>query len=152
MTQAQIVGGVVHWLATDLQAAAYPAGELTFFAVPAGQTVLEGYLYNATTGAFTAPPAPPAPAAPKPVAMTPLQFIVYLLSQGVTNAQVASLKASTDPNISAFMLMLQLAGQEIVPTGPMVTQGLALLVAESIITTAQQTAIIANWPTSPPAV
>ena len=50
------------------------------------------------------------------------------------------------------MLMLQLAGQEIVPTGPMVTQGLALLVAESIITTAQQTAIIANWPTSPPAV
>ena len=101
-------------------------------AVPVGETVLEGYLYNAGTGAFTPPPAPPAlPAAP-PVKLSPLQFIVYLLSQGVTNAQVASLKASTDPEHLRLHAdaSCKLAGQEIVPTGPMVTQGLALLVAE----------------------
>ncbi len=101
--------------------------------------------------AAVAPTPLPGPALP-PVALTPLQFIVYLQSQGITNAQISTLKASTDPNISAFMFMLQLAGQEVVPTGPLVTQGLALLVSESVITAAQQAAIIANWPTSPPAV
>jgi len=94
----------------------------------------------------------PLVAAVPPVALTPLQFIVYLQSQGITNAQISTLKASTDPNISAFMFMLQLAGQEIVPTGPLVTQGLALLVSESVITADEQKAIVASWPTSPPAV
>jgi hypothetical protein len=98
--------------------------------------------------AAVAPTPLPGPALP-PVALSPLQFIVYLQSQGITNAQISTLKASTDPNISAFMFMLQLAGREIVPNGQLVTQGLALLVSESVITTAEQAAIVANWPTSP---
>jgi hypothetical protein len=94
-------------------------------------------------------PAPPAP----PVALSPLQFIMYLQSEtGLTNAQITALKTSTDPNIGALMLLLQLAGQEIVPGGQLVTQGLALLVADSYLTAAQSAAVVANWPTTPPAV
>lgn len=152
MTQAQIVNGAVHWLATDTQAAAYAPGLLQFATVPAGATVAEGWLYDAQTGAFSAPAALAAPAL-QPVPLTPLQFIVYLQeAAGLTNTQIAALKASTDPNIGAFMLMLQLAGREILPTGKLVTQGLALLVADNYLTGAQATAVVANWPTSPPAV
>ena len=78
---------------------------------------------------------------------------MYLQQEaGVANTQITTLKAATDPDISTLMLLLQLAGQEIVPGGPLVTQGLALLVSQNIITATQSAAIVANWPTSSPAV
>jgi hypothetical protein len=39
MSQAQIVNGAVHWVATDRQAEAYPLGVLDFVAIPAGAPV-----------------------------------------------------------------------------------------------------------------
>jgi hypothetical protein len=65
MPQAQIVDGVVHWIATDSQAAAYPPNILHFVGLPGGSSVQEGWLYNAATGTFRPPPTPPA-ATPAP--------------------------------------------------------------------------------------
>jgi hypothetical protein len=126
--------------------APYPAGALYFVAIPAGQAVQEGWLYSAGTGAFSAPPAPPA--SPQAAAtLMPLEFMVYLQAEaGLTNAQIALLRASTDPNVGTLIFMLQMAGRQIVPGGQLVTQGLALLVAEGILTSAQSAAVIANWP------
>ncbi len=153
MSQAQIVDGIVHWIATDQQAAAYPAGAIDFIAIPAGQAVQEGWLYTASTGVFSVPPPPPAPPAPGPATLTPLEFMVYLQAEaGLTNTQIAQLRASTDPNVASLIFLLQLAGRQIVPGGQLVTQGLALLVSESILTAAQSAAVIANWPSVPPAV
>jgi len=59
MPQAQIVDGVVHWIATDAQAAAYPPNLLHFVGLPAGSPVQEGWRFNAASGVFSAPPAVP---------------------------------------------------------------------------------------------
>jgi hypothetical protein len=150
MTQAQIVNGIVHWLAADQQAAQYPLGVLDFVAVPTGETVLEGYLYNAATGAFSAPPPPPAPPLPAPVPITQVQFIGLLQSAGgMTQTQIAAFIADTTAPIVVLRYLFGLA-PTLNPTDSTVTNGLAALQAATppYLTTAGAAAVVAQWPTS----
>jgi hypothetical protein len=147
MTQAQIVGGVVHWLATDQQAAAYTPGILEFVAVPPGAGVQEGWLYNPASG-FSAPPPSPAPPPAPPAALRPIDFIALLESAGsVTDAQLAAFAVDTAPAMVALRFKLQLM-PAILPTDPALTAALTALEAAGYITTAGAAAVLAAWPLS----
>ena len=147
MTQAQIVGGIVHWLATDQQAAAYPEGAVLFVAVPANSQVQEGWLYNALSGNFTPPPAPP-PLPTVPLPLSPLQFIALLeTAGGMTDAQVAQFAGDATPAIVGLRFKFTLA-TSLNATDPPIAAGLAALQAANYLTAAGAAAVMAQWPTT----
>lgn len=145
MTQAQIVNDVVHWLATDVQAAAYPPGILQFVAVPAGLAVQEGWSYDPATNTFSPPPAPSSPPM-APMALTPIQLITLLeTAGGMTDAQVAAFAVDATPAIVAIRFKFGLA-TSMMPTDPAVTAGLAALQAANYLSAAGAAAVAAQWP------
>ncbi|MEI9986868.1 MAG: hypothetical protein WDN69_29135 [Aliidongia sp.] len=148
--QAQIIDGVVHWIATDAQAALYPAGlGLTFIPIPAGVIVLEGYLCNAATSSFSAPPAPPAPT-PAPMPLNQVQFVALLESAGgMTDAQVAAFAVDATPPMVSLRFRFGLAStMTMLPTDAWVIAGIAALQAAGYLTAAEAAAVTAQWPTS----
>lgn len=118
-----ISAGTVIADAATLQAKGYQA--ITLAGNPIGQ------IWDSATRSFSAAPA------------TPIVLQTWTFIQLFTAAEYAAIRASTDPIVGQFLLMLQTA-TTVTLSDPVVINGVNYLVAQTLLTAARGAAVLAG--------